>query len=59
MKKILSEINQRLSVIPNDADLIAKKSIYEKKKEEQIENERKMKMQETKDKQEIILRKQV
>ncbi|MDN4070852.1 DUF5780 domain-containing protein [Paenibacillus vini] len=53
----LNEINQGLSVIQDNSDLIAKKSVYTKKNEEQIENERKIKMQETKDKQEVIVEK--
>lgn len=56
-EEALNEINQGLTIIPNDADLIAKKSVYEKKNEEQIANERKIKIQETKDKQEIVVEK--
>ncbi|WHX51069.1 DUF5780 domain-containing protein [Paenibacillus woosongensis] len=56
-EEALNEINQGLSVMQNDSDLIAKKSVYEKKKEEQIENERKIKMQEAKNKQEVIVEK--
>lgn len=49
----LELLKEALTIIENDADLLAKKSIYEKAQEEKLASERKQKMEELKGKQEL------
>lgn len=53
----LTQVNAALSIVKDDADLVSKKTIYEVKKKEQEEKDRKAKMEDLKNKQLVIITK--
>jgi hypothetical protein len=48
-------LTEALTVIPNDADLIAKEAVYQKAQEDKLAAERKQEMEDLKAKQELTV----
>ncbi|RKP53231.1 zinc ribbon domain-containing protein [Cohnella endophytica] len=56
-EEALMSINEALSIIPDDYDLVAKKAVYDKKNEEKKAVERTIKLQKAKEHQEVVVEK--